>query len=337
MKIGKLTLQNNLFLAPMAGITHPVFRWIVREVGGAVGFTEMISAEGLVRDFNRTRKYLDPFPGESPFFVQLFGADPGALAEAARIAVENGADLIDINMGCPVKKVVKAGAGAALMKDPARLGALLKRVRNSVACPLTVKIRSGWTADAVLAPEIAQVAQDSGVDAVAVHPRTVAQGFSGRADWRVIESVKKAVHIPVIGNGDIRDSDSALRMLKETGCDGILIGRGALGNPWIFRDIRNLLDGLKTPAAPSLEEREQVICRHLERNVIYWGEREGVKDFYRHLAWYVKGMKGCSGLKKQVAGMADHRAVGAALGRFFAQSWAIRPEREQDSEISTES
>jgi len=318
MNIGNLTFENNAFLAPMAGITHPVFRWMVREVGGAVGFTEMVSAEGLVRDFERTRKYLEPFPGEKPFAVQLFGADPGAMAAAAAIAVEGGADLIDINMGCPVKKVVKAGAGAALMRDPGKGAVLLKKVRDALRGPLTVKIRSGWKAGEILAPDMARIARDSGVDAIIVHSRTASQGFSGKADWTVIQRVKKAVGIPVIGNGDIRTAEDALKMMDETGCDGVMVGRGALGNPWIFSAIQGALRGGPAMSAPTPEEKEAVLCSHLERNVRFFGEREGMKDFYRHLSWYTKGMRGNSKLRKQVLGRENHEEVRETIRRFFA-------------------
>ncbi len=317
MKIGNLKLESNLFLAPMAGITHSVFRWIVHEVGGAAGFTEMVSAEGLVRDIERTRKYIEPFPGEKPHAVQLFGADPGALAAAARMAVESGADMIDINMGCPVKKVVKAGAGAALMKERRKTAALLGRVRDALSCPLTIKIRSGWSADEILAPDIARIAQDSGVDAVIVHPRAVVQGFSGQADWEVIRCVKNSVRIPVIGNGDVRTPGDALRMLRETGCAGVMVGRGALGNPWIFREIQYNLDIRSPVASPAPAEKEAVICRHLERNLRFFGERAGVKDFYRHLVWYTRGMRGCVSLRKQVLGLGSHQDVEAVIHRFF--------------------
>jgi len=319
MNIGPVTFEDGAFHAPMAGITHTVFRWVVREIGGAAGFTEMVSAEGLVRDFERTRKYLKPFPGEKPLAVQLFGADPGAMAAAAGLAVEQGADLIDINMGCPVRKVVRAGAGAALMRDPGKLTAFLKRIRNALQTPLTVKIRSGWTAGEILAPEIAQRAQDSGVDAVIIHPRAVTQGFSGKADWAIIERVKKVVGIPVIGNGDIRSAEDALRMTIETGCDGVMVGRGALGNPWIFRDIRRALRGGPAVTVPTPGERAAVACSHLDRNILYFGERRGVRDFCRHLAWYTKGMRGGAALRKQVFGLEGHKAVRAAVDLFFLQ------------------
>jgi len=325
MKIGNLTFENKAFLAPMAGITHPVFRWIVRDVGGAVGFTEMVSAEGIVRHIERAEKYLEPFPGEKPFAVQLFGADPGAVAAAAVIAVERGADLIDINMGCPVKKVVKAGAGAALMRDPGKLGVLLRKVRDALHCPLTVKIRSGWTAGEILAPQMARIARDEGVDAIIVHPRTAAEGFSGKADWPVIERVKKSVGIPVIGNGDINTPEDALRMMDETGCDGIMVGRGALGNPWIFSAIREAIGGGSAMIVPALAEREAVVCSHLDRNVRFFGERNGIKDFYRHLSWYTKGMRGCTALRKQVLGEENHEEVRDAIHRFFTLSQRDHP------------
>jgi nifR3 family TIM-barrel protein len=319
MNIGYLTFKNNLFLAPMAGITHPVFRWMVNEVGGAAGFTEMVSAEGLVRDRERVLKELEPFPGEKPRCIQIFGGDSDVLAIAARLAVERGAGLIDINMGCPVRKVLKAGAGATLLKDRGRLSLLLKKVRDAVNCPVTIKVRSGWTHDEVLAPKIARVAEDAGIDAIIVHPRTVAQGFKGRADWKVIREVKRAVRIPVIGNGDVRSPGDARRMVDETGCDGVMVGRGALGNPWIFLDIEEGMQGREArPPGPS--EKQAVILRHLERNVDLFGAREGVKDFARHLAWYTKGMRNCAGLRKRAVSMCTAEEVQEAIQRFFGQS-----------------
>ncbi|HRR40052.1 MAG TPA: tRNA dihydrouridine synthase DusB [Syntrophales bacterium] len=316
MKIGNLTLEGDVFLAPMAGITHPVFRWMVRDVGGAPGATEMVSAEGLVRDAERVRKYIRPFPGEKPFTVQLFGADPEAVAEAARMAVGHGADIIDLNAGCPVRKVVKAGAGAALMKEPGRLALILRRTRDAVPVPLTLKIRSGW--HDITAPAVAKMAEDMGVDAVSVHARTAVQGFAGRADWTVIAGVKEAIRIPVIGNGDVRAAEDAVRMVGETGCDGVMIGRGSLGNPWLFRSVQDFLGGRACGVSPSLDERKRVICLHLERNVAFFGERDGVKDFYRHLAWYTKGMRDCASLRKQVLGLASHEAVKDAISRYFS-------------------
>jgi len=317
MNIGSLTFDNNAFLAPMAGITHPVFRWVVREISGAVGFTEMVSAEGVVRDPVRTWKYLEPFPGEKPFAVQLFGADPGALAAAAVVAAGRGADLIDINMGCPVKKVVKAGAGAALMRDIKKASILLKTVRDAVGCSLTVKMRSGWSAGEITAPDLSRTARDAGVDAIIVHPRTATQGFSGKADWRIIEKVKKAVEIPVIGNGDIRTREDALRMMDETGCDGVMIGRGSMGNPWLFSAVRQALMGDTDFSAPTLSERKAVMLTHLDRTILFFGEKRGLRDFLRHAAWYTKGMRGCAEFRKRIASLEGHENVRNFIHRFF--------------------
>ncbi|MDI9571488.1 MAG: tRNA dihydrouridine synthase DusB [Pseudomonadota bacterium] len=237
MNIGGLDFDFPVFLAPMAGITNLPFRLIVRRCGCPLAFTEMVSVNGLVRGAERTGRYLDSAPEDRPLGAQIFGTEAEIMATAARLAMDRGAALIDINMGCPVKKVVRAGAGAALLKDPARIGRIVKAVREAVSLPLTVKIRSGWRAAAVNATEVARIAEAEGADAVIVHPRTADQGFGGRADWSVIRAVKEALAIPVIGNGDIRRAADAGRMRAATACDGVMIGRAALGNPWIFQEI----------------------------------------------------------------------------------------------------
>ena len=262
MKIGRLHLENNVALAPMAGITDLPFRTVVREFGCGLAFTEMVSASGLVRGMGKTFRYLDSSAADRPLGVQLFGRDPGTLAEAVKIVADRGFDLIDMNMGCPVKKVVKAGAGAVLMRDARGAAAILAAMRKATDLPLTVKIRAGWNGREVNAVEIGRIAEASGVDAVILHPRTAEQGFSGTSDWRLITSLKESLRIPVIGSGDIRRPEDAGRMVGETGCDGVMVGRGGLGNPWLIRNILFHFDD-RAVLAPSLAERERIVGHHL--------------------------------------------------------------------------
>ena len=245
LKIGNLLLKNYLIMAPMAGITNPPFRLIAKRLGAGLVVTEMVSAVGLSRGHEKTFRYLESTPEEKPLSVQIFGADPYDMAMAAEIAVEKGADLVDINMGCPARKVVKNGAGGALLRNPAAVRDMVAAVRKVCTVPLTVKIRSGWSHLEANFLEIAGIIEDCGADAVAVHPRFVKQGFSGQADWGIIREVKKNLGIPIIGNGDVFKPALALKMREETGCDGVMIGRGAMGNPWIFRQILDLEQGLE--------------------------------------------------------------------------------------------
>ena len=311
INIGNLFLGNNIFLAPMAGITDLPFRVLTRNFGSSLCFTEMISANGLVRKTCKSYRYLESSPDDRPLGVQIFGSDPGILCEAAGIVTEMGADLVDINAGCPVKKVLKTGAGAALMRDPAKFAAVVRSVRKATHLPLTVKIRSGWVNDEINAIEIAGIAEGCGADALILHPRTVKQGFSGAADWSLIGMVKKRAGIPIIGSGDIRKPEDALTMMEKTGCDGVVVARGALGNPWIFKEITDLLSDKTLPSTPSPMEREGVIRRHLEANISLYGEKMGVKGFRKHLLWYTKGLKGGSKFRKAAVSVNE---VGELLG-----------------------
>ena len=237
MNIIKTAAQKGAFLAPLAGISNLPFRLIVRSQGCALAYTEMISTNGLVRKTAKTYEYLKTCADDRPLGAQIFGADPQIMAEAARIVADSGVDLIDINMGCPVKKVIKAGAGAILMKNPDPIARIVEAVKKAVKIPVTLKIRSGWTHSSINAVQIAKIAEACGADAITVHARTADQGYSGQADWKIIAEVKKTIKIPVIGNGDIRQPQDAVRMLKETSCDAVMVGRGSLGNPWIFKGI----------------------------------------------------------------------------------------------------
>ncbi len=318
MKIGALSLKNEMILAPMAGITNLPFRLINRDFGVGLTFTEMISANGLIRGMKKTQHYLNFHPDDRPVGVQIFGSDPAILAEAARIITDLGADLLDINMGCPVKKVVKTGAGAALMKDPPRIAAILKAVRKCTHLPLTVKLRAGWQPQRLNVLEVSKIAEDSGVDALTVHPRTADQGFGGAADWSLIESVKAQLHIPVIGNGDIRKGEDAVRMMRTTGCDAVMVGRGCFGNPWIFHQMNERLCGRVDPLPPSLAQREQMIRRHLALELAAAGEKGGMKMFRKHLLWYTKGLKGGSQFRQMISTVEDKILLLDKLHAFFA-------------------
>lgn len=316
MNIGQLRLKNDICLAPMAGITDLPFRTIVREFGCGLAFTEMVSASGLVRGMGKTCRYLDSSPADRPLGVQLFGSDPEMLAEAARMTVERGADLVDINMGCPVKKVVKTGSGAALMRDPQRVAVILQAMRKATDLPLTLKIRAGWRHREVNALAIGRIAEECGVDAVILHPRTVDQGFGGDADWGLIAALKAQLRIPVIGSGDVRRPEDAARMIRETGCDGVMVGRGVLGNPWLIGNILSRLSGGEV-SAPSLAVRVEIIRRHLEMAVDYYGEKVGTRDFRKHLLWYTKGLRGGARFRQAAGQITDRASAWNALQDYF--------------------
>lgn len=289
MIIHKLSLANNIWLAPMAGISNLPYRRIMKRFGAGLVFSEMISANGLSRGGKQTRDLLVSSPDERPLGIQLFGEDPQLLARATALA-ESHADLIDINFGCPVKKVVRSGAGSALLRNPAQIAAIVAAVRRATRLPLTVKIRSGWSLESVNYLETAHIAASEGADAVTLHPRTRCQGFSGHSDWEHLRRLKEAVKIPVIGSGDIFTADDALRMLRETGCDGVMIGRGGYGNPWLIRDIKARLDGRPAPPPPSPAERMEVAFQHLHLHLESFGPRKTLLDMRKHLCWYSRGL-----------------------------------------------
>jgi tRNA-dihydrouridine synthase B len=316
LNIGRLPLKNNVFLAPMAGITDLPFRTIVRSFGCGLAFTEMVSGSGLVRRTEKTFRYLSSSPEDRPLGVQLFGYDPDTLAAAARIAEEGGADLLDVNMGCPVKKVARTGSGASLMRDPERVAAILRAVRKASILPLTVKIRAGWNARLINALEIGRIAEDCGVDAVTLHPRTADQGFGGRSDWGLIAALKERLRVPVIGSGDVRSPEDADRMFRETGCDGVMVGRGALGNPWLIGNILLHLSGSGF-SVPSLSAREGIIRRHLTLAIDFYGEKIGARDFRKHLLWYTKGLRDGARFRQAAGCISDWDSAWEALRNYF--------------------
>jgi tRNA-dihydrouridine synthase B len=301
LRIGNLHLGEGLILAPMAGITDLSFRLIARRFGAALVTSEMVSADGVLRANASTRSLLRSHPEERPLAVQLFGGSPEAVAEAARIVAGEGADLIDLNMGCGVPKVVSQGAGAALLLDPDRVGRMVDAVRQAVTVPVTVKIRSGWSKEQVNAVEVARRAEDAGADAVTIHPRTARQGFAGAADWEVIAKIKAAVSIPVIGNGDVRQPEQVEKMRTLTGCDGVMIGRAAMGNPWIFRQAKQLAGG-GGAERPLVAERLEVMLEHLRLHQEHRPNRPLLAGVRSLLIWYSRGLTGSSGLRAGLAG-----------------------------------
>jgi tRNA-dihydrouridine synthase B len=314
MRLGNLQLDHPLFLAPMSGITDYPFRQLAREMGCGLVFTEMVSAEGLIR---KGEAFLKIKKDEHPVSVQLFGSNPEVIAEAAQMAEAMGADAIDFNMGCPAKQLVEAGAGVDLMRFPEKVKEILTMVRREVKSPLTIKIRSGWDSKHINAVEISKIAEDCGIDAISIHPRTKDQGFRGRADWNLIGEVKKAVRIPVVGNGDVTQPSLAKEMLEETGCDGVMIGRGALGNPWIF-GFRNSMHLEGEPVTlPSLEERKNMIHYHFLLVQAHWGEKGAVKTFRKHIYWYTKGLPGCSSFHSKLSGIREKEALFEAIHSYF--------------------
>lgn len=291
MQIGKLALANPVILAPMAGVTDLPFRLLAKEMGCGLVYSEMVSDKGLIYDNVHTKKLLAIDERERPVALQIFGSEPESMGRAAKIVAAAGADIIDINMGCPTPKIVKNGEGSALMKNPELAYRIIASVVEFAGdIPVTVKFRKGWDDKSVNAVEIALLAEKAGAAAVSVHGRTREQFYSGQADWNIIREVKQAVKIPVTGNGDIRTPQDAKRMLTETGCDGIMIGRGAQGNPWIFRQVVHYLATGELLSLPTLSERIDMLLRHLDMLVDHKGEYIGIREMRSHAAWYTKGL-----------------------------------------------
>jgi len=332
MKLGTLKISRPVFLAPLSGITDSVFRLVAKEFGAGLVYTEMISADGLLHGGAKTYQLMDFKEAERPIGAQLYGSRPEILAQAARLVAERRPDLIDLNFGCPSRKVVGRNGGAAVLKNLTLLEQILRAVVQATDLPVTAKIRSGWDGNSEVAEEVALICQALGIAAITVHPRSRQEGFSGRANWDLIRRVKARVKIPVIGNGDVRTPEDGLRMFEETGCDAIMIGRGALGNPWLFGQILARLEGSNREALPSLDQRIALCLRHTRELVAKRGEFSGLRQMRKHFGWYTKGFPGGARLRATLVHLESLQQV-TEVFRDYRGVWE---ERRRHLMIATE-
>lgn len=317
MKIGNVELENRVFLAPMAGVTDMPFRILCKEQGCGLVYTEMVSAKGMHYDDKKSAQLTLLNENEKPGAVQIFGSDPEIMAEVASRLNQSDASIIDINMGCPAPKITKNGEGSALMKSPELVAGIVRAVVSASQKPVTVKIRKGWDDASINAVQIARIAEENGASAVTVHGRTREQYYSGKADWNIIKQVKQAVSIPVIGNGDVVGSKEAKRLFEETGCDAIMIGRGAQGNPWIFSQINRFLECGEIISTPTPEQKIQTIIRHMNMLIDYKGEKTGILEMRSHIAWYIKGLRDASYTKQKIFKLTDKAEIIYLLQNFL--------------------
>lgn len=319
LKIGNVTLDNNVILAPMAGVTDLPFRLLCKEQGAGLLCMEMVSAKAIHYKNKNTEALMEIRPEEMPVSLQLFGSEPDLMAEVAKQIEERPFAILDINMGCPVPKVVNNGEGSALMKDPKKVEEIVYKVSRAISKPLTVKIRKGFDDENVNAVEIAKIAESAGAAAVAVHGRTRQQYYSGQADWDIIAAVKDAVNIPVIGNGDITSPEKAIEMIRHTNCDGVMIGRGAQGNPWIFKQVTEYLEKGVIPQKPTPGEVKQMIRRHAALQLEIKGEYTGVREMRKHMAWYTFGYPNSARFRQMINSMETMEELLGALDRIFPE------------------
>ena len=320
MKIGNVTLDNKVFLSPMAGVTDLPFRLICKEQDCGMLYTEMINAKALCYDDKNTKKMLKIEEEEHPVAVQIFGSDPEFMGGAAEILNEYPNEILDINMGCPAPKVIKNGDGSALMKNPKLAEEVLKSVVKKSKKPVTLKIRKGWDDNSVNAVEIAKIAEASGISALAIHGRTREQYYSGTAGWDIIAEIKKNIEIPVIGNGDVFEVEDAINMINKTNCDAIMIGRGAQGNPWIFKRINHYMKTGEILPGPTCEEKINTALKHLKLAVEEHGEYVAVREMRKHIAWYLKGLRGSARLRDEINKIESYEEVVNKLSYYLDHS-----------------
>lgn len=332
MQLGPYLLENPWILAPMAGVSEKPFRMIARRLGAGAAPTELVSAKGLLYGQARTQKYLDHDPSETPFWVQIFGGDPESMSAGAEVAVERGAHIIDINMGCPVRKVTRNGAGSALLSDPQRAAELVAAIRKRVNVPVTVKIRAGWDAHQLSFLDMIKALADAGCVAVAMHARTRAQGYSGQANWTWIEQLVQASPIPIIGNGDVFTPAQARQMMQQTGCHAVMIGRGALGNPWIFQQLTD-------PGAqpPTPKARWEIVEAHLNAHLAFVDNPlRAIKSFRSHMMWYARGLHGATTFRAAVTQIQEEHVLRELAEAFFTQHDAHVADSDAEQEIEFE-
>lgn len=317
-KIGSVEIENPFVLAPMAGITDLPFRLLCKEQGAGLLYTEMVSAKAISYHNRNTVSLMETDPKEYPVALQLFGSEPELMGEVAKSIEDQPFDILDINMGCPVPKVVNNGEGSALLKDPALIRAIIKAVSGAVRKPVTAKMRIGFEGADVDPVEIARIMEDAGAAAIAVHGRTRQQYYSGRADWETIRRIKEAVSVPVIGNGDVDSPEKAEAMFRETGCDAVMIGRAVRGNPWIFREMNHYFATGELLPGPSLEELKEEILRHARMQIEKKGEYTGIREMRKHVAWYTAGMRHSAGIRRESNLISSYGELERLLERFNA-------------------
>lgn len=317
IQIGPIALKDPVVLAPMSGVSDRPFRRIVRRYGAGLVVSEMIASDAMLREVRDELRKAEIDADDAPAVVQLAGWDPAVMAEAARLAVGGGAAVVDINMGCPVKKVVNRLAGSALMRDEILAGRIVAAVVKAVPVPVTLKMRTGWDADDRNAPRLARIAEDAGVQMITVHGRTRCQMYTGRADWAFIRQVKETVRIPVVANGDITTPDEAVACLEQSGADGVMIGRGACGRPWLLRQVADRLAGRHEARMPSIAELKTILVEHLEEMLSHYGVNAGLRNARKHVGWYSQGMPDSAEFRQAVNNTVEPERVFAAIDRYF--------------------
>lgn len=316
LKIGNVKLKNNLILAPMAGVTNLPFRVVCKDCGAGMVCTEMASSRAMFHNDQKTKRLFNTQGEERPISFQVFGSDEETLAYAAKY-MSSFADIIDINMGCPAPKVVKNGDGSKLLLDLPKAKSIIETVVKNATVPVTVKFRKGWDKENIVATDIAQIAEEAGASAVTIHGRTRSEFYTGKADWDIIKKVKESVKIPVIGNGDIVDEESALHMFEQTGVDGIMIGRGSLGNPWIFRNIEYFLKTGKKLDPPTIEERLNVMKKQINLAIEEKGENIAIKELRKHISWYTKNLKNSSAFRDKINKIENEKELKLVIDEYF--------------------